>query len=114
MLFALVVMNVDHLLGKYHKADAASVNIPKLEERLAKATAGDDSEAPPKLRKKLAVDQKRWTRSAARSAIAGRGPPPLRDAADQYVAILLIDEILIRNLFGVPDSAGRGSASPGR
>jgi len=43
--FAFVVMNIDHVLGKYHKADVASAKIPKLEKSLKEAQAQGDSEA---------------------------------------------------------------------
>ncbi len=37
--FAFIIMNVDHVLSKYHKADVAYRAIPGLEEKLAAATA---------------------------------------------------------------------------
>jgi len=34
-LFAFVVMNIHHLLATYHKADAVSLKIPKIEKKIA-------------------------------------------------------------------------------
>ena len=39
ILFAFVVMNIDHALEKYHKADAASEKLPKLEKELNELTS---------------------------------------------------------------------------
>ena len=58
MVFAWIVMNIDHALGKYHKADVASAAIPALEEKLTQATASGDADAIASAEKNLLKQQK--------------------------------------------------------
>ena len=55
IVFAWIVMNIDHVLGKYHKADVASAAIPALQVRLAEATATGDADVIALAEKNLAV-----------------------------------------------------------
>ena len=115
VLFALVVMNVDHMLGKYHNADAASASIPGIVERLAKATAAGDSEAAAEIGKKLAGHQKALAKVGGKVGDSwGWATFLYQKLQFKYVAMLLIGGILIRNLFGVPEicKAGIGIARP--
>ena len=58
MVFAFVVMNIDHLLSAYHKADVASEILPKLEASLAHAVTANDEKSASSLRKKLEKQQR--------------------------------------------------------
>ncbi len=113
--FAFVVMNVDHVLGKYHKADVASAKIPTLEERLAEATTGGEKEAVAGLEKKLAKHKKALAKVDGQVGDAWAVATFLYQTLQfKYVAMLLLGGILIRNIFGLSDflKPGVGIARP--
>lgn len=103
VLFAFVVMNIDNLLEKYNKADAASLNIPKIEKKLAESqSSGADLNAIATLKEKIKKHQK------ALAAVNGKVGDTWSWATFlyvtcqfSYVAMLLIGGILIRNSIGV-------------
>ncbi len=103
VVFAFCVMNIHHLLSKYHKADAASIAIPKLEKKIEAAkSSGEAPEAIAKMEKKLKEHQK------ALAAINGKVGDRWSWATFlyvncqfKYVAMLLIGGIIIRNTIGV-------------
>jgi uncharacterized integral membrane protein (TIGR00698 family) len=102
ILFAFVVMNVDHLLGKYSKADKASTAIPGLEEKLGAAMAASDAEKAVKIGKKIAKHEKALAKVGGNVGDRWSWASFLYDKAQfKYVAMLLILGILIRNIFGV-------------
>ncbi len=108
LVFAFVVMNVDHLLGKYHKADVASTRIPPLEVRLAElqAAAGGvpavEAEAVAELEKKIAKERQALTKVGGQVGDRWAWATFLYQTLQfKYVAMLLVGGILIRNLFGV-------------
>lgn len=116
MVFAFVVMNVDHYLGKYHKADAASQKIPKLEAKLAKLTetAGDSAVAAG-IKKKLAKAHKALKKVGGKVGDRWAWATFLYQKLQfKYVAMLLIGGILIRNIFGLAQvfRPGVGIARP--
>ena len=102
MVFAFVVMNVDHLLSAYHKADVASEILPKLGTSLATAvTAGDEKRAS-SLRKKLEKQNKALAKVNGKVGDRWSWATFMYQTLQfKYVAMLLIGGILIRNIFGV-------------
>ena len=116
VVFAFVVMNVDHALKKYHKADKASEQLVKVDKQLAALAARG---APP-----TAVAQVEKRRAKLLKALEKvDGKPGQRWAwatfmyqtlQFKYVAMLLLGGILIRNLLGVPRALlpGIGLARP--
>jgi uncharacterized integral membrane protein (TIGR00698 family) len=102
-LFAFAVMNIDHLLAKYHKADAASLNISRLEKKIEEFnSSGTDSGEIETLHAKVKKHQK------ALAAVSGKVGDRWSWATFlyvtcqfKYVAMLLIGGILIRNTVGV-------------
>jgi len=103
IVFALIVMNIDHVLGKYHKADAASAAIPKIEKKLAEARAAGDSDAVAGLQKKLEKNRKSLEKVGGRAGERWSWATFFYQTLQfKYVAMLLIGGILIRNIFGVP------------
>jgi hypothetical protein len=103
IVFAFCVMNIHHLLSKYHKADAASIAIPKLEKKLEDVkSSGADPKAISAMEKKLKKHHK------ALSAVGGKVGDRWSWATFlyvncqfKYVAMLLIGGIIIRNTIGV-------------
>ncbi len=103
VVFAFCVMNIHHLLSRYHKADAASIAIPKLEKKLEDVkSSGADPKAISALEKKLKKHHK------ALSAVGGKVGDRWSWATFlyvncqfKYVAMLLIGGIIIRNTIGV-------------
>lgn len=103
-VFAFVVMNVDHLLGKYHKADVASATIPKLQQALDTAKASGDSDTVASIEKKLAKQQKALDKVDGNVGDAWPIATLLYQKFQfKYVAMLLIGGILIRNTIGIPE-----------
>ena len=104
MVFAFVIMNVDHALKKYHKADLAAEKLVKVDRQLAAMAAKG---APPEA---VALVKKKRTKLAKALAKVGGKPGQRWEWATfmyqslqfKYVAMLLIGGILIRNLLGVP------------
>ncbi len=112
IVFALVVMNIDHALGKYHKADLASAAIPALEEKLAEATAAGDAGAIASAGAQLAGQQKALDK--VDGAVGDAWPVATllyQNLQFNYVAMLLIGGILIRNIAGIPEALKPGVAA---
>jgi uncharacterized integral membrane protein (TIGR00698 family) len=112
IVFAVIVMNIDHGLGKYHKADVASAAIPALEGRLAEATAVGDAGAIASAEKKIAKQQKAL--DSVHGAVGDAWPVATllyQKFQFNYVAILLVVGILIRNIFGIPEFLKPGVAA---
>jgi uncharacterized integral membrane protein (TIGR00698 family) len=103
ILFAFVVMNIDHALGKYHKADAASEKLPAMGKKLEELTS---SGADPQ--KITAIESQMQKSEKALAAVNGKIGDRWSWATFlyvtcqfNYVAILLIGGIIIRNTIGV-------------
>jgi uncharacterized integral membrane protein (TIGR00698 family) len=102
VVFAFVIMNVDHLLSKYHKADVASQKIPKLQEKLAHLAESGDTETAAGLSKKIQKEQKALGEVGGRVGDRWSWATFLYQTLQfKYVAMLLIGGILIRNIFGL-------------
>lgn len=115
MLFAFIVMNVDHTLGMYHKADAGSAAIPELDKRLAEARAVGDVDAVALLEKKTETHRKALHEVGGEVGDSWPWATLLYQTFQfKYVAMLLIGGILIRNLFRIPEflKPGIGIARP--
>ncbi len=103
MAFALIVMNVDHYIGKYHKADVASRALSELAEKLAAATAAGEAERAEQLEAKIAKSRQALGKVGGKAGDQWGWATFLYQTLQfKYVAILLLGGILIRNLFGVP------------
>jgi uncharacterized integral membrane protein (TIGR00698 family) len=114
-LFAWIVMNVDHTLGKYHKANAASAALPGLEQKLATVTAEGDADAIASTEKKISKQRKALAKVDGQVGDSWGWATLLYEKFQfKYVAMLLVGGILIRNLFGVPEflKPGIGVARP--
>ncbi len=103
-LFAFVVMNIHHLLATYHKADVASVKIPKIEQRIAELQKQGASQE-----KLILLQEKLGKLNKALAAVHGRVGQRWKWATFlyetcqfKYVAMLLIGGIIIRNTIGIP------------
>ena len=73
-MFAFFGMNLDRLIGNYHKADVASSGIPVLEQTLQeKMEVGDDDESLAAMRK--AIEKHRSALDMEHSGSSGAGPP---------------------------------------
>jgi len=102
VVFAFVVMNIDHMLSKYHKADVASTRIPDLKRRLALATAAGDKKATVRLGKALKKHRKALKKAGGKVGQSWSWATFLYQKLQfKYVAMLLLGGILIRNVFGV-------------
>ncbi len=120
VVFAFVVMNIDHMLHRYYKADVASTKIPDLKRRLALATAAGKTKAAVKLSKSLRKHQKALKKAGGKVGQSWNWATFLYQKAQfKYVAMLLIGGILIRNIFGIPEifkpgvAVGRPLIKPG-
>ena len=103
MLFAFAVMNVDHLLGKYAKADAASTALPGLAEKLAATRASGDAEATAGIEAKITGHEKALAKVGGAAGDHWSWATLLHEQIQlSYVALLLILGIIIRNTVGVP------------
>jgi uncharacterized integral membrane protein (TIGR00698 family) len=103
IVFAVLTMNIDHLLDRYQAADLASATLPGLAVQQAELEAIGDTDGAALLAKKIAKQE------AALASVGG-------DVGDRwkwatflyetlqfkYVAMLLVFGILIRNTVGVP------------
>jgi len=104
LVFAFLGMNLDHLVGNYHKANVASMQLPELEQRLAElsaARAGPDELAAAR----GAVEKQRKTLERVGGTVGERWAWATflhEEAQFTYVAILLLGGILIRNLLPLP------------
>jgi len=112
IVFAVIVMNIDHVLGKYHKADVASAAIPAIEERLVEATALGDVGSIDSAEKQLAKQQKALDNVDGTVGDAWPVATLLYQKFQfKYVAMLLVGGILIRNIFGLPEILKPGVAA---
>ena len=104
LVFAFAGMNLDHLVGKYHKANVASQKIPALEQQLREAMAsGSDSEASTVTRKKIEKHRKALGKVDGKVGQRWDWATFLHEKAQfKYVAILLLGGILIRNTIPLP------------
>lgn len=112
VVFAVIVMNIDHVLGKYYKADVAAAAIPALEGTLAEATALGDADAIAAAENKLAKQQKAL--DDVHGAVGDAWPMATllyQNFQFNYVAMLLVVGILIRNIFGIPEFLKPGVAA---
>ncbi len=103
LFFAFVVMNIHHVLAKYHKADVASVSIPALESKMAELKgAGAPSEEIAAVEKKIARHRKALQKVGGKVGDRWSWATLLyQDLQFKYVAMLLIGGIIIRNTIGV-------------
>ena len=101
--FALVVMNIDHLLGKYHKANTASIKLPRLTEQVAALAKTDENPAKlAELKKAIAGHHKALDAVGGRPGDRWTWATFLHETCQlSYVALLLIGGIIIRNTIGV-------------
>ncbi len=102
--FAFVVMNVDHVLSKYSKADGAAVKIEKLEAELAELRQqGAEAEAISDLESVIAGQEKTLAKVGGQKGDRWAWASFMYQTLQfKYVAMLLLGGILIRNLAGVP------------
>ncbi len=103
-VFAFVVMNIHHLLATYHKADAASLKIPKIEQKLAEMQKqGAPPEKTAALEHKLHAYQKALHKVNGKAGQRWEWATFLYETCQfKYVAMLLIGGIIIRNTVGIP------------
>jgi uncharacterized integral membrane protein (TIGR00698 family) len=96
-------MNIHHVLSKYHKADAASIAIPELKKKLEEInSSGVAPEAVSAIEKKIRKHQKALT--AVNGKVEDRWSWATFlyvNCQFNYVAMLLIGGIIIRNTIGV-------------
>lgn len=115
-VFAFAVMNIHHVLAKYHKADAASLNIPKLEQKIAEfISSSADSGKIEALQKKIKKLRSALAKVNGRVGDRWAWATFLYVSCQfKYVAMLLIGGIIIRNAIGIPKIflAGIGIARP--
>jgi len=104
LVFAFLGMNLDHLVGKYHKANVASMQLPALEQRLGELSAsgaGPDELAA--ARSAVEKQRKALERVGGTAGQRWAWATFLHEEAQfTYVAILLVGGILIRNLVPLP------------
>ncbi len=103
MLFAFVVMNIHHVLAKYQKADEASFEIPRVEEKIAElSAAGSDPAEIAALQARLEKYRKDLAKMGGKVGDRWEWATLLyQDLQFKYVAMLLIGGIIIRNTIGV-------------
>ena len=102
IVFAFVVMNIDHFLSTYHKADVASETVPKLEASLSRAVTANDEKSAKSLQKKLEKQNKALAKVNGKVGDHWSWATFMYQTLQlKYVAMLLIGGILIRNIFGV-------------
>ncbi len=104
VVFAFVIMNVDHALKKYHKADLASQKLVKIDKQLAAMAArGSPPAAVAKVEKKRAKLLKALKKVGGEPGQRWAWATFMYQTLQfKYVAMLLVGGILIRNLLGVP------------
>jgi uncharacterized integral membrane protein (TIGR00698 family) len=103
IVFAVLTMNVDHLLGRYQTADLASKNLPGLSAQLAELEAAGDTDGAAAVVKK--IDKHQAALEKVGGAVGdewGWATFLYETAQFRYVAMLLVFGILIRNTVGVP------------
>jgi len=104
LVFAFLGMNLDHLVGKYHKANVASAKLPELTLQLQEMTeSGSDRDALTAIGKKI---EKRHSDLNTVGGEVGQhwewATFLYEKAQFKYVAILLLGGILIRNTIPLP------------
>ena len=104
LVFAFLGMNLDHLVGNYHKANVASIKLPVLEQQLQELA--ESAEASPALAAvRGAIEKERKALDQVGGAVGERWAWATfmhEEAQFTYVAILLLGGILIRNLVPLP------------
>jgi uncharacterized integral membrane protein (TIGR00698 family) len=104
VVFAFLGMNLDRLIGNYHKANDASLKIPALEQQLQDMiTSGADAAALDVAR--TAIEQPRKSLNKVHGTVGqqwGWATFLHEKAQFNYVAILLLGGILIRNTIPLP------------
>ena len=103
MFFAFVVMNIHHVLSKYHKANVASIEIPKIEEKIAELSASNAAASKiAALQTKISKHRKNLEKVGGKVGDRWAWATLLyQDLQFKYVAMLLIGGIIIRNTIGV-------------
>ncbi len=116
LVFAFFGMNMDRLIGNYHKANVASLAIPALEQGLQEMmeSGGDDESS---LATRNAIEKHQGALDRVDGTVGqqwGWATFLSEKAQLKYVAILLIGGILIRNLLPLPKRLipGIGIARP--
>jgi uncharacterized integral membrane protein (TIGR00698 family) len=116
LVFAFFGMNMDRLIGNYHKANVASLAIPALEQELQEIMeSGGDDESSLATRKAIEKHQGALDRVEGTVGQQWGWATFLSEKAQlKYVAILLLGGILIRNLLPLPKRLipGIGIARP--
>ena len=116
LVFAFFGMNMDRLIGNYHKANVASLAIPALEQELQEIMeSGGDDESLLASRKAIEKHQGALDRVDGTVGQQWGWATFLSEKAQlKYVAILLLGGILIRNLLPLPKRLipGIGIARP--
>ncbi len=104
LAFAFVGMNLDHLVGRYHKANVASVEIPALELQLQQmAESGPDRNAMIAMEQNIERHRKVLKKVDGEVGQQWGWATFLYEKAQfKYVAILLLGGILIRNTLPFP------------
>jgi uncharacterized integral membrane protein (TIGR00698 family) len=104
LAFAFFGMNLDHLIGNYHKANVASMGIPGLEQTLQEIMeSGDDDESQVAVEK--ALEKHRGALAKVDGTVGQQWDWATflyEKAQLKYVAILLLGGILIRNALPLP------------
>ena len=120
IVFAFVVMNVDHMLKRYHKADVASKKIAQIKAELKTAAKEGKAKLVAKLEKKIAKHQKALKKVGGKEGQSWSWATFMYQTLQfKYVAMLLLGGIFIRNVFGVPEifkpgvAVGRPLIKPG-
>jgi len=104
LVFAFAGMNLERLIGNYHKADQASQAIPSLEQELQDLMESGFGDAPP-VATSNAIDKHRAALDKVDGAVGQRwgwATFLYEKAQFGYVAILLLGGILIRNTLPLP------------
>ncbi len=111
VVFAFAVMNVDHMLGEYHKANVAAEEIPGLDQKIAAAKIKGDRKAVASLSAKRAKHKKALAEVGGKVGQSWSWATFLYQSLQfKYVAMLLLGGILIRNTIGIPELLKPGVA----
>jgi len=104
LVFAILAMNLDHVFGRYHKADVAAEKIPALELRLQEMIeSGGDSDAQIAIEQNIEKHREALTKVNGEVGQQWAWATFLYEKAQlKYVAILLLGGILIRNTIPLP------------
>lgn len=103
IVFAVLTMNVDHLLGRYQKADLASNSLPALTAQHAELEAAGDTDGSAAVMKKIQKHEKSLQKVGGSVGDDWGWATFLYETMQfKYVAMLLVFGILIRNTVGVP------------